>query len=1041
VESFPQRFGGYELLDRIGQGGMGVVYRARQVSLDRIVAVKVLPHGALATKEQVLRFRTEAAAAGSLQHPNIVAIHEVGLCEDRHFLVMDFVEGQTLAELARDGPLSPRRAARYVQMIAEAVHHAHQHGILHRDLKPSNVLIDADDQPRVTDFGLAKRLESGTDLTLSGQVLGSPQYMPPEQAAGRHRQVGPRGDVYALGAILYHLLTGRPPFVGETFSDILPQVANDEPLRPRQLNPAIPPDLETICLKCLGKEIHRRYPTALALAEELGRFLRGEPIVARPVSVAGKVWRWCRRKPQVATAIGGAVLIAFAGLTGIVWQWRRATAGELFARQNAYAADMMLAQHALADNDVRLATRLLDKYGPKGKSDVRSPKSEVDLRGWEWRYLWRLCHADQCVSLQTNSGSLGPMAISQDGRVLAAQKAGGKIGVWDLTSKRLMTEVPVPAEIRALALSRSGRLSALSTSASEVHQELAVEVWDLGTGQRRASFQHSAPVRSLVFSPDDTLLATFDDQGTVALLDWTANHTLTNFTVPPPGWSRAGVVAFSRDGARLAVGRDWDRVDLLEWRTGKVVTMTNLTGPTDYVSALAFAPVTDLLAAGAGSGKTIRLWKFSSEKPEGGAIITSANVTALAFNSDGRVLASASGDQTIQLWSVADQAQLRSWRGHPGEGQALAFGADGQTLVSGCKEGGACFWDVNAASRLWGHATLTNSYELGSEAAVPATNFIEAPGHMPGPLDPKLVRRFGFAFMPDSRKFITTDRDGWLGVWDAQTVRLLERLPELGSNLWGVALSPNGRWLATGRASGAVEIWDWQSRTAITNHALPFGWLGKILFSRSGKFLLAGSGFRGDVVLTKVWRTSDWAEVALAPAQVARLRSAALSPDDRHLAVGHYDGAVKVWSFPGGRLEAAFTNHTGSVSQVLFSQDGRALISASLDGSVRFWDLGAGRQTTELRGHLGGVWDAALSPDGRRLATGGSSAKDAVKLWDLATQRELLTLQGEGTLFFHVAFSPDGSMLAGTSFLGVAHLWRAPSGEEIAAAESESNGR
>jgi serine/threonine-protein kinase len=220
--------------------------------------------------------------------------------------------------------LPPRRAARYVQTIAEAVHHAHEHGILHRDLKPSNVLIDAADQPHITDFGLAKRLESGTDLTVSGQVLGSPQYMPPEQAAGRQRQVGRRSDVYALGAVLYHLLTGRPPFVGETLSDILPQVVNDEPLRPRQLNPAVPADLETVCLKCLEKEMARRYPSALALAEELGRFLRGEPIVARPVSVAGTVWRWCRRKPQVASLAAVALLVFLLGLAGVLGMWRRA---------------------------------------------------------------------------------------------------------------------------------------------------------------------------------------------------------------------------------------------------------------------------------------------------------------------------------------------------------------------------------------------------------------------------------------------------------------------------------------------------------------------------------------------------------------------------------------------------------------------------------------------------------------------------------------------------------------------------------------------
>jgi serine/threonine protein kinase len=305
--------GGYELLERIGQGWMGIVYRARRTSLDRIVALKVLPHEAPATKEQVLRSRAEAAAAGSLQHPNVVAIHEVGLCEDQHSLVMDFAERQTLAQVishTRFQVEDCRRAVRYIQETADAVHYAHERGILHRDLKPSNVLIDAMDEPRITDFGLAKRLESASNLTVSGQVLGSPQYMPPEQAAGRQRQVGRRSDIHALGATLYHLLTGRPPFTGETLADLQPQVTNDEPLRLRQLNPAIPSDLETICLKCLEKEMRRRYPTALALAEELGRFLRGEPIGARPPGATGEAWRWCRRKPQVATSVATAMLVA-----------------------------------------------------------------------------------------------------------------------------------------------------------------------------------------------------------------------------------------------------------------------------------------------------------------------------------------------------------------------------------------------------------------------------------------------------------------------------------------------------------------------------------------------------------------------------------------------------------------------------------------------------------------------------------------------------------------------------------------------------------
>jgi serine/threonine protein kinase len=302
-------FGDYELLEEIARGGMGIVYRARQVSLDRVVAVKMLLSGPLSSPELVKRFRAEASAAASLLHPNIVAIHEVGVHQGLQYFAMDFVEGQSLAKLLGNGPLPAKRAAAYLKTIAEAIHYAHERGLLHRDLKPSNVLIDSSDQPRVTDFGLARRLEGDSELTLSGQVLGSPNYMPPEQAEAKRGQLSRRSDVYALGAMLYHVLTGRPPFVGETISDTLGQVINSEPVSPRLLNPSVPRDLETLCLKCLEKEPAKRYPTAQALVDELSRFLRNEPIEARPISPLEKMWRGCRRKPALTGLSAATVLL------------------------------------------------------------------------------------------------------------------------------------------------------------------------------------------------------------------------------------------------------------------------------------------------------------------------------------------------------------------------------------------------------------------------------------------------------------------------------------------------------------------------------------------------------------------------------------------------------------------------------------------------------------------------------------------------------------------------------------------------------------
>ncbi len=327
-------FGDYELLEEIARGGMGVVYKARQVSLDRLVALKMILAGQLASPADVQRFHTEAKAAAALKHPNIVAIHEVGEHDGQHFFSMDYIAGKSLAAVIRDYPLPAARAAGYVRVIAEAIEQAHRQGTLHRDLKPSNVLIDADDRPHVTDFGLAKRLRGDAGLTMTGQVLGTPSYMPPEQAAGRPEQLGPASDVYALGAVLYELLTGRPPFRAETVIDTVMQVIQAEPVPPRLLNAKVPRELDTICLKCLEKDPKKRYAAAQDLADDLGRYLAGEPIRARPPSVPFVVRHWFRQNLRATAWTVGIGLAAglFLSLIGL-WHWAE-VAGQV---RDAYA--------------------------------------------------------------------------------------------------------------------------------------------------------------------------------------------------------------------------------------------------------------------------------------------------------------------------------------------------------------------------------------------------------------------------------------------------------------------------------------------------------------------------------------------------------------------------------------------------------------------------------------------------------------------------------------------------------------------------------
>jgi serine/threonine-protein kinase len=354
---------------------MGVVYKARQVSLNRIVALKMILAGQLASDSDVRRFYTEAEAAANLAHPGIVPIYEVGHWEGQHFFSMGYVDGTTLAAEMTRGPLSPARAAEIVMKVAEAVAYAHAQGVIHRDLKPGNVLLDKSDQPHVTDFGLAKRVEGDSNLTATGQVLGTPSYMPPEQAAGRMADIGPASDVYALGAILYALLTGRPPFEAPTALETLTQVLELEPVAPRHLNKNVPRDLQTICLKCVEKEPHRRYASAQELAEDLERFLSGEPILARPLGPLGRYLRWGRRHPALSTTwVGLSIfyvvhLICLYGLevpgeggffhwfiTGLVITW---AAGAALFQRLLRQANRRVVTYSWALMDVVLFTAFL----------------------------------------------------------------------------------------------------------------------------------------------------------------------------------------------------------------------------------------------------------------------------------------------------------------------------------------------------------------------------------------------------------------------------------------------------------------------------------------------------------------------------------------------------------------------------------------------------------------------------------------------------------------------------------------------------------
>jgi serine/threonine protein kinase/WD40 repeat protein len=1058
----PNQIGDYELLEEIGRGGMGVVYRARQRSLNRVVAIKMMAFGPGSSPELVKRFRTEAVSAASLHHPNIVAIHEVGIHEDRHFFVMDYVEGQSLARLVGHQPLPAKRAAAYLKTVAEAVHYAHDRGILHRDLKPSNVLIDEEDHPHVVDFGLAKRLDDSQlstlnpQLTLTGQVLGSPHYLPPEQAAGQRGRVSRRTDVYALGATLYHLLSGRPPFQTESLAQTLDLVLHAEPVAPRLLNPSVPRDLETICLKCLEKEPSRRYDTAQELAEELARFQAGEPIQARPLGPAGKAWRWCRRKPQVASLAATAALLLVFGVSGVLWQWRqaeserqRAGAGELLARQNAYAADMKEVQRALEESDLGRARELLDRHRPAGKSEIRNPKSEVDLRGWEWRYFWSQCESDEWFTFCRCSNAVSALAFSADGQWLAVGQDGGTIALWDAVARRPMPELPDYGQDKALAFSPRGNL--LGRGGRDTNGAFSLTIMDASVRKEIASLPLPAGLRSVAFSPDAKLIAALSRDGSVRVCEVASQQVVTQFltasldrlsspfTAPSatrssPGealvargglgrqartrvWptsnlfvSHYGSVLFSPDGRWLAVGEAAPRIRLLDRARGEERAPLELPPPADAITTLAFSPDGRLLAAGGGVlDHDVHVWDLVA----GTELRLSGHsgwVAALAFSPDGNTLASASADQTVRLWDVGRKVERRRFRGSADEIWALAWSPDGKSLVTGGRDGAVRYWDPAA-----------------KPAAVPCSTL------------PALIYPYAIAFSPDSRFFLTAARpEGNVLRWDTAALQVVEMLVYLGTNHNSLALSQDARWLALGDAAGQVQVWDLPARRFVTNLVFD-GVVAALKFSPRDQMLFGGGLSSEGWIIMKLWKVAGWEEMNLGRIDLKRLSSAVFSPDERLLGVGYEGGKAAWWDLASGKREAWFDCRrvNGGSEQIAFSPDGRMFATAGFSGGLMLWDVANLQPRPVGRAYRNLLYRIAFSPDGRRVIATGSLPQGVLRLWDVETGRDVAALPaGPGT--YNLFFSPDANTLCAVSMEeGLVLLWRAPSFAEIELKEKE----
>jgi WD40 repeat protein/predicted Ser/Thr protein kinase len=1027
----PRAFGAYELLEEVARGGMGIVFKARQSQLNRVVAVKVMAAGQFAAPDFVKRFRTETEAVASLDHPNIVPIYEVGECEGQPFFSMRFIEGGSLAgRISNRGfQISEGEAAGLLAKLARAVHYAHQRGILHRDIKPGNILLDAQGEPFLTDFGLAKLVDKESTLTRTMAMLGTPSYMSPEQARGEAKQLTTAVDVYGLGAVFYELLTGQPPFAGGTTMETVRQVLEKEPRRPSALKP-VDRDLETICLKCLEKDAAHRYGSAEALADDFERWQRNEPVVARPPSALymfQKAWR--RNKLAYLAGIAVVVALLFGlGMASVAWRKAR-------KEQTLAAQQRDLAQERLYDSLVREA-RSIGIIRPLGYRAelfdrirqalaIPSAKKDLDVLRSE---------AAQCLG---DAMSLSPVILADP-----------------------------PRAISDLALDTEGRQAVCGT----VDGKLVV--YETATGSVVSSLTNQGQVLQLLFGPDDRsffgfVRASGEQVGGNApqklLVEWQR--------VEDGSWSRKSERAMpnlygltrSSHGVLAAI-EDKQELQLMEAATERVVGSVPLAPDAPFLAAFAVTFDASLVAlsgaAGANQfGNTVDVWDLAAKQRRIRLTPGPGEVRYLEFSRDGRFLACMTGAGVV-VYETSEFKPVTTYRGY--SAARVTWVGDGTILaVPLSQENAVRLFAVTSGSEL---TRLTTRGQLEAIRASMDGSVLAAKDIAERVLVARLadgrerLRLIGHGggvpaveFSPDGKWIASSGKDQTIKLWDSVTGKLLQNWKAPHAEGQTIGFSPDGRWLASGNyRDNQIVVWsveDGQQLLMLGGEGTGGSGTWSCNFSPDSKILLAvGDGLRAwELRPRSAGVTDPQLEAHQLFTTPGDFRNLQIDPMGKWVGFQgnlRRNGEAVSGSFIMSLKSPTEPELTGgpdwSVQTLGIADNGRTLLSLDRAHTLHFWDLQSRRFVRALptlaqgESALTYVGNLRVSPDGSKVAIANHSGL-GVNIYDLSTGRRRCCLPDETGSIWWLAWHPDNRHLAVSRGNGEISLWNLAEVEAVLA--------